>query len=29
MNKLLLVMGDLAAGKTTFSELLAGRYHTT
>lgn len=28
MNKLLLVMGDLAAGKTTFSELLAKRYQT-
>ncbi len=27
MNKLLLITGDIAAGKTTFSQILAKRYH--
>ena len=28
MRKLLLVMGDLAAGKSTFANMLSKRYHT-
>ena len=28
MNKLLLITGDLATGKSTFSEILSRRYHT-
>lgn len=28
MGKLLLIMGDLATGKSTFSEILSKRYHT-
>ena len=27
MKKLLLITGDIAAGKSTFSRILSGRYH--